>query len=252
MVDKEEIRKVIEAIDVFKLLSIKGESERAEYGRISLIWGLFSFFIFLYFGLECVFLGNYGWDFLIFVAAFFHTLPISTFLPSFLYWGTSALIIYIILKVFSSLSLFYVLFISLLIFGFIFLYRLSAKRKINKNSVPIKYSLSGQIGIAWMLIFSSVSLVLNALLIHFNKNSLAVDFNFLYFLIYGYILSIAIFISGLVINFYFILGIVGMFLVPIVALLSTKFGYILISLLALVYGLYGGYVYFKNKSKEGR
>jgi len=55
MVDKEEIRKVIEAIDVFKLLSIKGESERAEYGRISLIWGLFSFFIFLYFGLECVF-----------------------------------------------------------------------------------------------------------------------------------------------------------------------------------------------------
>jgi len=61
MVDKEEIRKVIEAIDVFKLLSIKGESERAEYGRISLIWGLFSFFIFLYFGLECVFLGNYGW-----------------------------------------------------------------------------------------------------------------------------------------------------------------------------------------------
>ncbi len=251
MVDKEEIRKVIETIDVFKLLSIKGESERAEYGRISLIWGLFSFCIFLYFGLGCAFLGNYGWIFLIFVAAFFHTLPISTFLPSFLYWGTSALIIYIILEVFSSLSLFYVLFISLLIFGFIFLYQLSAKRKTNKSPVPIKYSLSGQIGITWMLIFSSVSLVLNALLIYFNKNSLAVDFNFLYFLIYGYIFSIAIFISGLVINFYFILGIVGMFLVPVVVLLSTKFGYILISLLALVYGLYGGYVYFKNKSKEG-
>jgi len=100
--------------------------------------------------------------------------------------------------------------------------------------------------------FSSVSLVLNALLAYFNKNSIAVDFNFLYFLIYGYILSIAIFISGLIMNFYFILGIVGMFLVPIIGPISTKLGYILVSLLALIYGLYGGFIYFKNKQQEQR
>ena len=252
MVDKEEIKKVIETIDVFKLLSIKGESERAEYGRISLIWGLFSFCIFLYFGLECSFLGTYGWVFLIFVAAFFHTLPISTFLPSFLYWCASALLIYVLLQVSSSIALFYIIYIFLLVLGFIFLYRLGTKRKTTKNPVPIKYSLSGQIGITWMLIFSSVSLVLNALLAYFNKNSIAVDFNFLYFLIYGYILSIAIFISGLIMNFYFILGIVGMFLVPIIGPISTKLGYILVSLLALIYGLYGGFIYFKNKQQEQR
>jgi hypothetical protein len=250
MIDKGEIRKVIETIDVFKLLSIKGESERAEYGRISLIWGLFSFFIFLYFGLECSFLGENGWVFVIFAVAFFHTLPISTVVPSLLYWSTSSLIIYILLKVSSSLTLFYVVYILLLVVGFIFLYRLGTKRKTIKNPVPIKYSLSGQIGITWMLIFSSVSLVLNAMLVYFNKNLIAFDFNFLYFLIYGYILSIAIFISGLIVNFYFILGIVGMFLVPIVGPFSAKLGYILISLLALVYGLYGGYVYVKNRPGE--
>jgi len=152
MVNKEEIRKVIEAIDVFKLLSIKGESERAEYGRISLIWGLFSFFIFLYFGLECVF-----WVLWVGLSHF-----CCGIFPYFTYFNFSSIFSLLghlrtnNLHYFESFLLFkfiYVLFISLLIFGFIFLYRLSAKRKINKNSVPIKYSLSGQIGIAWMLIF---------------------------------------------------------------------------------------------------
>lgn len=250
MIDKEEIKKIIETIDVFKLLSLKSESEKIEYGRISLIWGLFSFFIFIYFGLKFSFLGEYGWVFVLLISAFFHTLPISSFLPSFIYWGATALVIYTILRVTSSLSLFYILFIPLLIIGFIFLYRLGEKRKILKNPIPIKYSVSGKIGITWMLIFSSISLLFNSLLVYFNRNSVMVNFDFLYLLIYGYILSVAIFISGLIMNFYFILGIVGMFLIPIVSTFSINLGYILISLISLAYGLYGGYIYFKNRIRE--
>ncbi len=90
MIDKEEVKKIVETIDVLKLLSIKGEREKVENGRLSFIWGLFGSFMFLYFGLKFSFLGKYGWTFTLFVPAFFHTLPISSFVPSFLYWALTA------------------------------------------------------------------------------------------------------------------------------------------------------------------
>ncbi|MGB9749287.1 MAG: hypothetical protein ACPLWB_00360 [Caldisericia bacterium] len=118
MINRDEIKKILETIDAFKLISIKAESEKKEFARYSFIWGLVMFIIFAYFGFKFKFLGNIPWLYIFLIGAFFSTLKVSNFIISGLTWGLTGLILTIIYYLFKNYTLFQILFVLLIFFSY--------------------------------------------------------------------------------------------------------------------------------------
>lgn len=106
MINRDEIKKILETIDAFKLISIKAESEKKEFARYGFIWGLVLFITFAYYGFKFRFLGSISWLYIFLFGTFFSTLKVSNFLISGLTWGLTGLILTIIYYFSKNYTLF--------------------------------------------------------------------------------------------------------------------------------------------------
>jgi len=74
VINKDEIKKILETIDVFKILSIKAESEKKEFARITFIWSIILFLTFTYYGFKFTFLDEISWFYITLFGAFLSTI----------------------------------------------------------------------------------------------------------------------------------------------------------------------------------
>lgn len=247
MINRDEIKKILETIDAFKLISIKAESEKKEFARYSFIWGFITFIIFLYYGLRFKFLGNIPWFYIFLLGAFFSTLKVSNFLISGITWGLSGLILTYIYSLSKNYTLFHILFVVLIFFSYFLNYFYQEKFK-KQTYLPLRLSISAKIGISWAIITSGMGFVFLSLIKYFLKNNINFDFTFVFILLFGFITSVGIFIGGLIISTFFITGLVGIFGIPLLSLLNIKYGVILASLVPLLTSIISGFIYLKKES----
>jgi len=247
MIDKDEIKKVIETIDALKILQMKGEKEKREYGRISLIWGIGIGLIFIYYGFNFRFLGELFWLYDIYVCSFFHFVKISGFVISFIYWGSAffiTTIIYFFTKNYSFLLFFYVLIST---FGYLILYNFGIKKEVLKDFVPFKISIGSKIGLTWGLITMGMGISFYSILKILIKNNINIDFSFLFLILFGYVMGVGIFISGLIENMFFIIGLIGIFGIPILTLINLKLGYLTASIVSFLCAIVGLKIYLRRE-----
>ncbi|MGB9842958.1 MAG: hypothetical protein ACPLN1_01215 [Caldisericia bacterium] len=247
MINRDEIKKILETIDAFKLISIKAESEKKEFARYSFIWGLVMFIIFAYFGFKFKFLGNIPWLYIFLIGAFFSTLKVSNFIISGLTWGLTGLILTIIYYLFKNYTLFQILFVLLIFFSYSLNYFYQEKYK-KEILLPLKLSVSAKVGISWAIITSGMGFVFSSLIKYFLQNNINLDYTFLFILLFGFITSVGIFMGGLIITTFFIIGLIGIFGIPLLSLLNINYGVILASLVPLLTSIVSGFIYFKKES----
>ncbi|MDI6861383.1 MAG: hypothetical protein QMD25_05155 [Caldisericia bacterium] len=247
MINKEEIKKLLETIDAFKLISIKGEEERKEFSRITSIWGFIMFLIFTFVGLKLKFLGGISWLYIYLLGAFLHTMKVSNILISFFIWGSIGTILVLIYYLTKNFTLFLFLYVILTILGFSLNYIYKEKFKKENLEIPLKLSISAKVGISWGLITAGMGFLFFSLINYLAKNNLNFDYAFIFILLFGYITSVGIFISGIIINGLFLIGLIGIFGIPIFSLININFGIIMAIFVTLLTSIYGCLIYFKKE-----
>ncbi|MGB9749286.1 MAG: hypothetical protein ACPLWB_00355 [Caldisericia bacterium] len=114
--------------------------------------------------------------------------------------------------------------------------------------LPLKLSVSAKVGISWAIITSGMGFVFSSLIKYFLQNNINLDYTFLFILLFGFITSVGIFMGGLIITTFFIIGLIGIFGIPLLSLLNINYGVILASLVPLLTSIVSGFIYFKKES----
>lgn len=247
MINKEEIKKLLETIDAFKILLIKGEEEKKEFSRICSIWGLVMSLTFLFISLKLKFLGKISWLYIYLLGAFLHTINVSNILISFIIWGSIGVFLTLIFYLTKNFFLFLILYVALTIIGFSINYIYKGKFKKENLEIISKFPLSAKVGISWGLITAGMGFLFFSLINYLSKNNLNFDYTIIFILLFGYITSVGIFISGIIINGFFLIGLIGIFGIPILFLINIRAGIITTILITLLTSIYGSLIYFKKE-----
>lgn len=86
-----------------------------------------------------------------------------------------------------------------------------------------------------------------SLIKYFLKNNINFDYTFIFILLFGFITSVGVFIGGLIITTFFIIGLIGIFGIPLLSLLNINFGIIFASLVPLLTSIVSSFIYFKKE-----
>ncbi|MCX8095164.1 MAG: hypothetical protein N3D74_03115 [Caldisericia bacterium] len=248
MINKEEIKKVLETIDAFKLISLKAEKEKSEFTRYMAIWGLILTITFAYYGFGFKFLGDLFWLYIFLFGAFLSTLKVSNYLISGVSWALTGLITSIVYNTFKNYILMQMTFVVLIFISYSINYYYQERFK-KEDYIPIKLSVSSKIGITWGIIFSGMGFTLISLIKYLLKLNTNYDYRFIFTLLFGFTTGVGIFISGLIDTLFFIFGLFGIFGVPICSIINKNLGILVASLVPLLTSIYSGFIYFKRSKK---
>ena len=111
MKNKEEIKKIMETIDVLKILLMEGEREKGIFGKGMFYWGIINGSIFLYYYLKSNIFGELFWFYLLYIGFFVSTVEAMGLLRGILYWGSSLIILILLFNLTKN----WLLFITLLL-----------------------------------------------------------------------------------------------------------------------------------------
>ncbi|MBC7194287.1 MAG: hypothetical protein H5U37_01320 [Caldisericia bacterium] len=248
MINNEELKKILETIDVFKLITLKAEEEKREFARYSLIWGFIIFLIFIYYGFKLNFLGRISWLYIFLLGAFLSTINVSNLLISGITWIITGIITTTVFYISNNYLLFQIIFVILTFLSYSLNYAFKSKYK-KDSFVPLKYSISSKIGITWGIISAGMGFVIISIFNYLSKISINIESIYIFILLFGFISSVGIFISGLVISGFFLVGIIGIFGIPILSIININLSIILASLIFLFASIYSGLIYFKKERK---
>ena len=226
---EREIQELLDTIDVLKILLKKGADERRGFGWYMVVWGFYGFINIV---VAMVF-GKLLWTPLIFPALWLTTIPVAGWFLSTVCWGIFAGIVFG-LAFFAHVNA-WVLF-SLVVVGAVFNYIFLYTQAFHKGRIKHlpKPEITPKIGMFWGLVMASM-VILQQLVLG-KTGYYGGD---LIYGMWGYALGIALFITGIIAPYFFIIGAVAAFGIPLMCMVSLEAGMSFYGFLALLMALYG-------------
>ncbi len=226
--DNQELKELLYTIDILKLAADKGKEEIKGFAWYMIVWGFYGFINIL---ISMVF-GKLMWGPLSFVALFLTTIPIVGIWFSLIEWGALFTIVWALLQ-FTGIP--YGIAVSIAVIGtgvcYYISYTTAMKRgKIKRN----KHIITPKIGMFWGITMGGM-IILMMLIFKFIPSPSG---NLIYG-IWGYILGVCMFISGIIAPGFYIIGLIGIFGVPVCFMFSMVLGMAMYGLLSLSMGIYG-------------
>lgn len=226
----DDLKKVIEEIDVLLFLAEKGVKERKFFAWQMFVWGMYGFInmLFTLFNIQEKIPGTL-WFHTVFVAFFLSTIPVAGLKASLMWFLGYVLTVLVSYSKNYSLTVLFMVFIITILSAIIY-------GKLSKWESR-KPSLTAYIGIFWGLIFGSF---------WFNIGVLNLDFGAYLNAWIAQLFSACIFISGVIIRVLMIFGVILLFAFPIL-LKMGDFAYLTgYTVSALILSLTGLSYYLKR------
>ncbi len=235
--NNQELKELLHTIDILKLAAEKGKEEIKGFAWYMIIWGFYGFINIII----AMLFNKLLWGPLSLVALFFTTIPIVGIIFSLIEWGILSGIILALIKIGVSENII----IFTVIIGAIICYYISYSLAIKNGKIRKQSkSISSKIGIFWGITMAGM-VILMLLIFKFVPNA---NGNLIYG-IWGYILGVCMFISGIIAPGFYILGLIGIFGVPVSFMFSMFYGMLLYGLMALAMAIYGIIILYREKEK---
>ncbi len=229
-VNRDDLKRVIEEIDVLLLLAERGRKERKFFAWQMFIWGMYGFInlLFTLFNIQEKIPGTL-WFHTVFVAFFLSTITVAGLKASLLWFPGYVLTVLVSYFKNPTLTVSFMVFIIAILSAIIY-------GKLSKWESR-KPSLTAYIGIFWGLIFGSF---------WFNIAVLNLDFGAYFNAWIAQLFSACIFISGVIMRVLMIFGVILLFAFPIL-LKMGDFAYLTgYTISALVLSSTGLFYYLKR------
>lgn len=231
---EKEIKELLDTIDILKYIAEMGKEEVRRFSHYMIVWGLYGFINVI---ITLLTKAYTLWFYTLPLAFFFSTIPVSGFFISLLIWGTLTFLWW--LAILYKIQLFV---ISLLIgltasLGYWLSYYIGIKRGKYKP-YRLKIRIIPKIGWLWGFIMFG-TLYIYFLLIKILGPEIIGKMTTILF---AYATGIGLFASGIIIPFFFILGILEALGVPILYYLNPYLGYSVHGIVGLLMAIYGIYI----------
>ncbi|MCD6168859.1 MAG: hypothetical protein J7J33_06140 [Caldisericia bacterium] len=246
MKNKEEIKKIMETIDVLKILLMEGERERGIFGKGMFYWGIINGFIFLYYYLKSNIFGELFWFYLLYIGFFVSTVEAMGLLRGILYWGSSLIILMLLFNLTKNWLLFITLLLVSAFFGYYYAVILHSKKRGKERAALFKLPLGNKIAIFWLVMMCGVGLLVGVFEAKLGASLVNFDYNFLFVVLLGFGISVGLFVSGLIDKGFLIIGVISTFGIPVLSLINVNLGYVMASGVSFISSIYGGYLYLKS------
>ena len=232
--DPRDLQKLLETVDVLRLVAQRGQQELHGFNWYMVIWGLYGALNLL----AELLLHRGFWGLLLFVAFFFSTLPVAGPLPSLGIWLAVALLTY------ATYALTHLPWLTLAVIAvsatvaYILAYRIGVQRQ-RCHLLPFKVALAPRIGWAWGMVMAGMALVFWTVIHLVPPDQIGT----LSLILWGYALGVGLFLSGLMHPGFFWLGIAAIFGIPLATAISPVVGSWAYVAIALAMAGFGAYLY---------
>ena len=227
-------KEMLETLSGLKLFALRNPAERKHFAGYMTSFGLY-----IGFNVLCdIFLHKNLWFPTIFIAFFLATLQVTGWIFGLITWSLIGAFCYFLTKFFYGIPVRLAIF-ALIFTGIFITYWYGEKKGTLKGLLPLKMSLSGKVGMSWGVIMGGMHVVFLALQKEGFSQHIAT-------LLYGYATGVGLFISGIIAEGYFLLGIVGILGIPIFYTFNPLWSYILLGLLGWASFLYSLKLLFKK------
>ncbi|MEO0284892.1 MAG: hypothetical protein ABIN17_07495 [candidate division WOR-3 bacterium] len=237
---KKEIEEILETIDILKYISQRAKKEIKHFAIYMIIFGFYiSTCVFITLITEKYIL----WFYLLPLAFFFSTIHVSGIIFSILIWGIFSIIYFFIIPKLGIPLYISAIFIGILVtFGYYMNYYIGIKRKTYKP-LNSKLSVIPKIGIFWGFAFAGI--IFNIFLFY---NVLGEDINKIVNPLYSYTTGMGLFVTGFVLPFFYILGIIEVIFIPLLNYINNALAYITHGIVGLLMAFYS--IYLLKKKEE--
>ena len=229
--DEKALQELLETVDVLRVIAMKGRSEARPFAVYMVAFGLYAAFNIF----SDLLTGRAFWGPTLYIAFFGATAPIVGLLPSLILWGIAGALAGAVGLAARSMGWTLAAILLTAAGGIIAAYGIALRRGRLEGMPPLRTALAPKIGWAWGVIMGGMA-VLTAGLGQAPLPPGAIT------ALWGYAIGIGLFISGVMFPFFFPLGLIGIFGVPLLALVAGRpdLAYGMVGILSLAMAARGG------------
>jgi hypothetical protein len=232
---EKDIKEILDTIDVLKYIAEKGREEVRQFSHYMIAFG---FYIAFNVVLTLITEKYYLWFYTLPLAFFFSSIHIAGLIPAFLTWTIISLILWITVKFLPVTGFLIGVLMGLLAYGgYYFLYFYGIKKGKYKP-YKAKIAVVPKIGLLWgFTMFGAIYIYFLGIKIigHSNMGKITTT-------LFSYATGIGLFATGIILPFFYILGFIETFLVPVIYYLNPYIGYSLHGIVGFLMGVYGIYI----------
>jgi len=229
---EKDIKEILDTIDVLKYIAEKGREEVRQFSHYMIAFGFYIAFNVVL----TLITGKYSlWFYTLPLAFFFSSIHIAGLIPAFSTWTIISLLLWIIVKFLSVPGFLIGFFIGFLaLVGYYFLYFYGIKKGKHKP-YKTKTAVVPKIGWLWgFIMFGVIYIYFLGMRMIGSTNMVKITTP-----LFSYATGIGLFATGIILPFFYILGFIETFLVPVVYHLNPHIGYSLHGIVGFLMGVYG-------------
>lgn len=223
-----DLRTLLDTVDVLRLLALRGRQELQEFAWWLVIFGLYTTVNVT----AHVLWGRAYWAESLFIALWLATAPVAGFILPLLVWLAAAGLTYEVYVWTRSGILALGTLLGTIVLGIGLLYGYGTRTGRYRPAQPLKLSIAPKVGWSWGVIMGGMALLQEVLERHGGLETGD------YVALWGYAIGLGLFVSGILVPGFFVLGIVGIFGIPLVSLWTVRGAYLMYGGLALLMALY--------------
>ncbi|GBC84361.1 hypothetical protein HRbin11_00786 [bacterium HR11] len=223
-----DLQALIDTVDVLRLLALRGRQEVREFTRWLVVFGVYM----------CVNVvvhvlwGRPYWFESLFPAFWLATVPVAGFLLPSLVWPAAAGLTYGAYTWSRSGVITVGVSVLAIALGLIAIYGYGVWTGRYRPARPLKLSIAPKVGWSWSVVMGGMALLQAVLRRHGGLD--AGD----YAALWGYAAGLGLFISGIMAPGFFVLGVVGIWGIPLLSLWTPQGAYLMHGGLGLLMALY--------------
>lgn len=209
--DEKALQELLETVDVLRVIAMKGRSEIRHFAFYMVAFGLYAAFNIF----SDLLIGRAFWAPTLYLAFFGATAPIAGPLPALILWSVAGALAGAAALAAHSIGWILAAILLTAAGGIIAAYAIASRHGRLEGMPPLRTALAPKIGWAWGVIMGGMA-VLAAGLGQAPLPPGAIT------ALWGYAIGIGLFISGVLIPFFFPLGALSAFGIPFLALFAGR------------------------------